>query len=215
MLAAADTFRAAAIEQLGIWAERIGCGIVQGQYNGDPAARLLRRVSARGSREHRVPDLRHRGPPAHEDESHGRTRQGEAHPRQGRPAGAARDPARRRCHHRRQRRCGRRGNFTKPPGSPASIVTKLDGSGKGGVRRRDSERTRHSHALHRHRRKARRPRLLREPRSSSSRCSDAAAAALFRRHKARGAACALAEEETARRVFVLQDDAGNAAASFS
>ena len=38
LLAAADTFRAAAIEQLGIWAERIGCGIVQGQYNGDPAA---------------------------------------------------------------------------------------------------------------------------------------------------------------------------------
>jgi fused signal recognition particle receptor len=38
LLAAADTFRAAAIEQLGIWADRIGCGIVQGQYNSDPAA---------------------------------------------------------------------------------------------------------------------------------------------------------------------------------
>lgn len=38
LLAAADTFRAAAIEQLGVWADRIGCGIVQGQYNGDPAA---------------------------------------------------------------------------------------------------------------------------------------------------------------------------------
>jgi fused signal recognition particle receptor len=38
LLAAADTFRAAAIEQLGVWAERIGCGIVMGQYNGDPAA---------------------------------------------------------------------------------------------------------------------------------------------------------------------------------
>lgn len=38
LLAAADTFRAAAIEQLGVWAERIGCDVVQGQYNGDPAA---------------------------------------------------------------------------------------------------------------------------------------------------------------------------------
>ena len=38
MLAAADTFRAAAIEQLGVWAERIGCDIIQGQYNADPAA---------------------------------------------------------------------------------------------------------------------------------------------------------------------------------
>jgi fused signal recognition particle receptor len=38
MLAAADTFRAAAIEQLGVWAERIGCDIIKGQYNSDPAA---------------------------------------------------------------------------------------------------------------------------------------------------------------------------------
>ena len=38
LLAAADTFRAAAIEQLGVWAERIGCDIVTGEYNSDPAA---------------------------------------------------------------------------------------------------------------------------------------------------------------------------------
>ena len=38
LLAAADTFRAAAIEQLVIWAERIGCEIVKGEYNSDPAA---------------------------------------------------------------------------------------------------------------------------------------------------------------------------------
>jgi fused signal recognition particle receptor len=38
MLAAADTFRAAAIEQLAVWAERLGVEIVRGQYGGDPAA---------------------------------------------------------------------------------------------------------------------------------------------------------------------------------
>jgi fused signal recognition particle receptor len=38
MLAAADTFRAAAIEQLTIWAERLGVEIIRGQYNADPAA---------------------------------------------------------------------------------------------------------------------------------------------------------------------------------
>ncbi|HWB58164.1 MAG TPA: signal recognition particle-docking protein FtsY [Chthoniobacteraceae bacterium] len=38
MLAAADTFRAAAIEQLGVWAERIGVEMIRGQYNGDPAS---------------------------------------------------------------------------------------------------------------------------------------------------------------------------------
>ena len=38
LLAAADTFRAAAIEQLGIWAERLGVEMIRGQYNADPAA---------------------------------------------------------------------------------------------------------------------------------------------------------------------------------
>jgi fused signal recognition particle receptor len=38
LLAAADTFRAAAIEQLGIWASRLGVDMVKGQYNSDPAA---------------------------------------------------------------------------------------------------------------------------------------------------------------------------------
>jgi fused signal recognition particle receptor len=38
MLAAADTFRAAAIEQLEIWGERLGVEVVRGNYNADPAA---------------------------------------------------------------------------------------------------------------------------------------------------------------------------------
>jgi fused signal recognition particle receptor len=38
LLAAADTFRAAAIEQLGVWAERLGVEMIRGQYNADPAA---------------------------------------------------------------------------------------------------------------------------------------------------------------------------------
>jgi fused signal recognition particle receptor len=38
MLAAADTFRAAAIEQLGIWAKRLCVEMIRGHYNADPAA---------------------------------------------------------------------------------------------------------------------------------------------------------------------------------
>ncbi len=38
LLAAADTFRAAAIEQLGVWADRLGVEMVKGQYGADPAA---------------------------------------------------------------------------------------------------------------------------------------------------------------------------------
>ncbi len=38
MLAAADTFRAAAIEQLNLWAKRLGVEIVRGQDGADPSA---------------------------------------------------------------------------------------------------------------------------------------------------------------------------------
>ena len=38
MLCAADTFRAGAIEQLSIWAQRLGCDIVTGKPNSDPAS---------------------------------------------------------------------------------------------------------------------------------------------------------------------------------
>jgi len=37
-LAAADTFRAAAIEQLEVWASRVDVELIKGQYNADPAA---------------------------------------------------------------------------------------------------------------------------------------------------------------------------------
>ena len=38
MLAAADTFRAAAIDQIKIWGDRVGVPVVAGEQNGDPAA---------------------------------------------------------------------------------------------------------------------------------------------------------------------------------
>ncbi len=38
VLVAADTFRAAAIEQLTVWGERTGVEVIKGQYNGDAAA---------------------------------------------------------------------------------------------------------------------------------------------------------------------------------
>lgn len=38
VVAACDTFRAAAVEQLTIWSERIGCDIVKNQQGSDPAA---------------------------------------------------------------------------------------------------------------------------------------------------------------------------------
>jgi len=45
LLGAGDTFRAAAVEQLTIWAERIGCEIVTGEHQSDPASVAYRAVA--------------------------------------------------------------------------------------------------------------------------------------------------------------------------
>jgi fused signal recognition particle receptor len=51
IVAAGDTFRAAAIDQLGIWAERTGADIVRGAPGGDPAAIAFDAVKSARSRE--------------------------------------------------------------------------------------------------------------------------------------------------------------------
>ena len=50
LLAAADTFRAAAIEQLEIWADRSGCDIVKQNEGSDPAAVIFDAISAAKAR---------------------------------------------------------------------------------------------------------------------------------------------------------------------
>jgi fused signal recognition particle receptor len=50
LLAAADTFRAAAMDQLSIWAERAGCQVVSGPEGGDPGAVLYDALQAARSR---------------------------------------------------------------------------------------------------------------------------------------------------------------------
>lgn len=50
LLAAADTFRAAAIDQLSIWAERTGCDIVKHKSGGDPSAVVYDAIMAAQAR---------------------------------------------------------------------------------------------------------------------------------------------------------------------
>ena len=50
LLAAADTFRAAAIDQLDIWAQRSGCDIIKHQENSDPAAVIFDACNAAKAR---------------------------------------------------------------------------------------------------------------------------------------------------------------------
>jgi len=54
LLAAADTYRAGAVEQLRIWADRIGADFVGGQQSGDPAAVAFDAIDAAIARERDV-----------------------------------------------------------------------------------------------------------------------------------------------------------------
>jgi len=50
LLAAADTYRAAAAEQLGVWGERLGIEVIRGQAGGDPGAVAYDAAQAANSR---------------------------------------------------------------------------------------------------------------------------------------------------------------------
>jgi fused signal recognition particle receptor len=50
VMAAGDTFRAAAAEQLGLWAERVGADLVRGNEGGDPSAVIFDAVEKAGAR---------------------------------------------------------------------------------------------------------------------------------------------------------------------
>ena len=46
MVVAADTFRAAAAEQLGVWAERSGAEFIRGREGADPSSVVFDGISA-------------------------------------------------------------------------------------------------------------------------------------------------------------------------
>lgn len=50
LLGAADTFRAAAVEQLQVWGDRLGVDVIAGQQDGDPGAVAFNTVQAAQSR---------------------------------------------------------------------------------------------------------------------------------------------------------------------
>lgn len=54
LLAAGDTFRAAAAEQLEVWAERAGCDVVRGAQGSDPGAVVYDAIEAASARGHDV-----------------------------------------------------------------------------------------------------------------------------------------------------------------
>ena len=81
ILAAADTFRAGAIEQLGEWAHRAGVDMIAQGEGSDPAAVVYDAVSAAKARARRYPDLRYGRPSAQQEESDGRAEEDQSYPR--------------------------------------------------------------------------------------------------------------------------------------
>ena len=60
MVAAGDTFRAAAVQQLTVWAERLGAEIVTGEMGSDPASVAHRAVATAVEKQRRRLYHRHR-----------------------------------------------------------------------------------------------------------------------------------------------------------
>lgn len=54
LLAAGDTFRAAAVEQLAIWGERVGVDVVKGKEGGDPSAVIFSAIQEAQKQGHNV-----------------------------------------------------------------------------------------------------------------------------------------------------------------
>ena len=70
LLCAADTFRAAAIEQLEIWGQRTGTEVIRTKAGGDPSAVLFDALQAASARKTDYVIVDTAGPLAHENQSH-------------------------------------------------------------------------------------------------------------------------------------------------
>ena len=100
LLCAADTFRAAAIEQLEIWGQRTGTEVIKTKAGGDPSAVLFDALQAATARKTDYVIVDTAGTAAHQAKPDARTRKNEAHRTTHRAGRAARDFAGDGCHHR-------------------------------------------------------------------------------------------------------------------
>jgi signal recognition particle GTPase len=102
-MAAGDTFRAAAVEQLKIWGERTGTEVVARAVGADSAGRA-HSMRSTGAREwQRCVAYRHRRPVAEQTGTDGGAREGHSRARQDRSERAASGAPGARCDHRSKR----------------------------------------------------------------------------------------------------------------
>ena len=132
VMAAADTFRAAAAEQLELWAKRAGADLVRGPGRRRSRLGRVRRDERRGQPRRRSGPRRHRRAPPHQGQPDGGAE--EAAPHRG-PHARARS---RRCCWSSTPRTGQNGlvqakQFAEAVGVTGVVLTKLDGTAKGGI----------------------------------------------------------------------------------
>ena len=133
LIAAADTFRAAAVEQLTIWAERAGADIVRHPNGADPASVAFDAVDTALARGCGCRDRRHRRPASHQGQPDGGNQEGQTLHRQEAAGSAARHPAGPGRDHRPERRFPGPAVSTKRWSVTGIALTKLDGTAKGGI----------------------------------------------------------------------------------
>jgi fused signal recognition particle receptor len=131
LLCAADTFRAAAIEQLEVWASRSGVEMIKTRQGGDPAAVLYDAIRRQGAQDRRA-DRRHRRPPAHQDRPDGRAGKDAPHRRRLIP-GAPHEVLLVMDATTGQNGLQQARLFTQAAGVTGIVLTKLDGTAKGGI----------------------------------------------------------------------------------
>ena len=132
VLAACDTFRAAAVEQLELWAERAGVPIVRQRERGGPRRRRIRRGAIREGEERRYRDRRYRGSAPHEGQSHGRAEEDIQCSLDENGGRRPRELARSRRQYGAEQPPAGRGLHRGPPGI-GLVLTKLDSTAKGGA----------------------------------------------------------------------------------
>ena len=132
ILGSADTFRAAAIEQLEVWAERAGVEMVTRERGSDPASVCYDTIERAEAHRRRPCAHRHGRPPTHFRRPHARAREGRlGRPQALEPAGLHR--ARHRRDDRPERPAAGARSSTAPWTLTRSSSPKLDGTAKGGI----------------------------------------------------------------------------------
>ncbi len=149
-------------------ASATACRSIAQAAGADPGGRDLRRAAVRAGARHRRADRRHRRPPAHAEHLMEELKKVK------RVLGAARSRRRRtRCcwcstPARARTRSRRRSSSTRRSASPGIVLTKLDGTAKGGIVLAIARPARHAAPLRRHRRAGRGLRRVRRRRRSST-----------------------------------------------